>query len=212
MSHTSTYVGNKCAQASANWRSLLSAPDYAQGCPKLRLTGQSTPLAALAGQYRPRSRRTAAQKAAPEEQGLSACGSSFDGEVVRTRALERALERPTDEARPCVPSLPAGAGVAAGVNALNGRPLNEALPETSNLHEELDAHHKFHTNSQRPVWARSSTVTATTFTERRRRRGQCNPGRRRRITRREPTRRRLGGGGGLIWRSGLTSLGRSVAE
>ena len=207
MSHTSTYVGNKCAQASANWRSLLSAPDYAQGCPKLRLTGQSTPLAALAGQYRPRSRRTAAQKAAPEEQGLSACGSSFDGEVVRTRALERALERPTDEARPCVPSLPAGAGVAAWVNALNGRPLNEALPETSNLHEELDAHHKRHS----PVWARSSTVTATTFTERRRRRGQCNPGRRRRITRREPTRRRRRWRG-LIWRSGRTSLGRSVAE
>ena len=25
---------------------------------------------------------------------------------------------------------------------INGRPLNEALPETSNLHEELDAHHK----------------------------------------------------------------------
>ena len=111
-------VGNKCAQASANWRSLLSAPDYAQGCPKLRLTGQSTPLAALAGQYRPRSRRTAAQKAAPEEQGLSACGSSFDGEVVWTRALERALERPTDEARPCVPSLPAGAGVAARVKRI----------------------------------------------------------------------------------------------
>ena len=31
------------------------------------------------------------------------------------------------------------------------------------------------------MWARSSTVTATTFTERRRRRGQCNPGRRRRL-------------------------------
>ena len=36
-------------------------------------------------------------------------------------------------------------------------------------HEELDTHTNplDNTNSQRPVWARSSTVTATTFTERR---------------------------------------------
>ena len=33
---------------------------------------------------------------------------------------------------------------------------------------------------QRPVWARSSTVTAAALTERRRRCGKCNPGRRRR--------------------------------
>eukprot|EP00964_Phaeocystis_antarctica_P026959 scaffold15184_cov56-Phaeocystis_antarctica.AAC.1 len=73
------------------------------------------------------------------------------------------------------------------------RPHGALTVRAPSPHEELDDGHTDAktTRCQRPVWARSSTVTATTFTERRRRRGNCNPGRRRRRRCRDGRRLRI---------------------